>query len=105
MSFAEDGVQKKQFSLAVNLLYGHFLSLAAVWCCGEELWLANTRARPAGHQRPLQLTPLPPSSSGVSLLLVLVPKPAALPPLITHLSCLMRELAGRPCCITALISI
>lgn len=31
------GEQQKQFSLAVNLLYGHFLSL-------EELWLAHTKA-------------------------------------------------------------
>lgn len=57
------GVQQKQFSLAVNLLYGHFLSLAAVcWCCGEELQLAHTKSRPftkaglRGDQLPLQHT-------------------------------------------------
>ncbi len=32
------GVQKKQSSLAVNLLYGHFLSLAALFrCCGWRI--------------------------------------------------------------------
>lgn len=45
------GVQQKQFSLAVNLLYGHFLSQAAVcWCCGEELRLAHTKAARAPRQ-------------------------------------------------------
>lgn len=47
----------------------------------------------------------PSSSSGVILFLVVVPKPPALPPLIPHLSCLMRALAWRAYCITALISI
>lgn len=108
----------------MTLLWGYKWALLKLKCGGEKkpvlvgckfaLWSVfpltgcsgwELLQGPVGDERPFPLTLPPSSSSGVSILMVLVPKHTALPPLITHLSWLMRELAGRPCCITALISI
>lgn len=105
------GVQQKHFSLAVNLLYGHFFCHwllhvgAVVKSCGRCI------LKRAAHQGLREIgfpfdTPRLPSSTdpaaqrSVSSEFWYLTSPA-LPPIVTHLSCLMRALTGRLCCITA----
>lgn len=44
--------EKKWCSLAINVLYRHFLSLAAAWRCGEEQLLPHAKAAPSGNPLP-----------------------------------------------------